>query len=308
MVAIYPKEGTIWHNNPGGVLENVEWSTPEQQEAARLFIDYLLEPEQQQKAMEWGMRPGNPSLGPGPFINAEYGIDPAKPTKLLGAVKPAVAEEILNSWSEVKKPGVIVLVLDTSGSMQGEKIDQAKQGALRFLDTVSVNNHVGMLTFATNVGTVVDVGPIEKKKFDIAGAIESARAGGDTALYDAVRRGVEMADAYPLQGAAIRGVIVLSDGVRTSGRVRLSDLIELRTSNEQAVPVFVGGERDDKRDIHGAGLAFPTQNSIHIFSIAYGKDADLEVLRIFSEATNSTFNKATEKNIIDVLEVFSKYF
>ena len=45
-----------------------------------------------------------------------------------------------------------------------------------------------------------------------------------------------------------------------------------------------------------------------IFSIAYGNDADVEALGIFSEATNSTFNKATEKNIIEVLAIFARYF
>ncbi|HEY7270149.1 MAG TPA: hypothetical protein VH951_10005, partial [Dehalococcoidia bacterium] len=28
MVAIYPKEGTVWHNNPGAIVQNVPWVTP----------------------------------------------------------------------------------------------------------------------------------------------------------------------------------------------------------------------------------------------------------------------------------------
>ena len=45
-----------------------------------------------------------------------------------------------------------------------------------------------------------------------------------------------------------------------------------------------------------------------IFSIAYGNDADVEALRIFLEATNSTFHKADPKNVTNVLELFGKYF
>lgn len=90
-----------------------------------------------------------------------------------------------------------------------------------------------------------------------------------------------MADGYPLSGAAIRGVVLLTDGVRTAGRVRLSELVELRTAEGQAVPHFTGAENEAKARLHGVKLAFPTQHPIHIFSIAYSKDADLELLRIF---------------------------
>lgn len=309
MVAIYPKEGTIWHNNPGGILQNVAWTSPEHQEAARIFIEYLLEPEQQAQAMEWGFRPANPEVPLGPYLTPEYGVDPAKPQKLLGVIDPAVAEAIMAQWEDVKKPGVVVLVLDVSGSMQGEKLEQAKQGALRFLDTMSVNNHVGLVTFSNTIQNVVEIAPITENKFDLAEVIESARAGGNTSLYDAVKMAVEMANGYPLPSDAIRGVVLLSDGIRNAGNVKLSDLIELRTSREQVVADFTGNEGEgSKADLHGAGLALPTQHSIHIFSIAYGSEADLEVLRIFAEATNSTFNRADEQNITEVLEIFGKYF
>ena len=172
-------------------------------------------------------------------------------------------------------------------------------------DTMSAGNHVGILTFANTIRREVGIKPIAQNKFDLAAVVESARAEGGTALYDAVKKAVEMADAYPLSGDAIRGVVLLSDGIRTDGKVGLSDLIQLRTDQEQVISQFTEG---DKKGLHGSGLAFSTSHPVHVFSIAYGNDADLEVLRIFSEATNSTFNKATEKNITEVLEIFSKYF
>jgi Ca-activated chloride channel family protein len=306
MVAIYPKEGTVWHNNPGAVLQSVPWTSEEHRAAARVLVEYLLEPRQQEKAMEWGFRPANPKVAYGSYLSPEYGIDPAKPTKLLGLVDPAVAEEIMVGWQEVKKPGVVMLVLDVSGSMAGEKLEQAKKGALKFIDTMSAGNHVGILTFSNTIKREVGIKPIAQNKFDLAAVVESARAEGGTALYDAVKRAVQMVDGYSLPDEAIRGVVLLSDGIRTDGRVALSSLVELRTDQEQVVTFLTEG--GDKRGLHGSGLAFPTAHPIHIFSIAYGSDADLEVLRIFSEATNSTFNKATEKNITEVLEIFGKYF
>ena len=55
-------------------------------------------------------------------------------------------------------------------------------------------------------------------------------------------------------------------------------------------------------------LALAIKSPVHIFSVALGSDADLEVLRLLSEATNSTFNKATEKDLAQILERFGKYF
>lgn len=305
MVAIYPKEGTIWHNNPGGVLQNVPWTTPEQQTAAAAFIDYLLEPEQQAKAQEWGFRPANPSMSGGPYLNAEYGIDPTQPKKLLGEVDPAVAEEILANWEDVKKPGVVVLVLDTSGSMQGDKIVQAKRGALGFLDTISPANHVGLLTFSSRVDRQLPIQPITRNRFVLASNIENTSASGGTALYDAIKAAVTMADTYDPSLEAIRGVIVLSDGANTEGVTKLSDLFELRTGNEQRLTNY---NNKPTPDIHASALGFTTTHPVHVFSIGYGKDADLEVLRIFSEGTNSTFSAATEQNITEILELFGKYF
>jgi Ca-activated chloride channel family protein len=245
----------------------------------------------------------------GPYLAKEYGIDPAQPRVLLGNVEPPVAEEIMGRWQDVKKTGVVVLVLDTSGSMSGDKLTQAKLGAVRFLDTVSPSNHVGLVTFSTSVNRVIPIGPIAKNKFDLAEGVNPTSAGGGTALSAAVKRAVELADAYPLSGDAIRGVILLSDGVNTGGSTQLCDVVKLtKAGSEEEVACPSGSSPGDSKTLKGSELAISTAHPIHIFSIAYGGDADLEVLRIFSEATNSTFKKATEKDVLEILETFGKYF
>ncbi len=304
MVAIYPKEGTVWHNNPGGILRNVPWSSQEQQQAAAQFVDFLLQPAQQAKAADKGFRSANPSVASGPKISAEYGIDPKQPTRLLGAVDPAVAEEILNSWQDVKKPAVVVLVVDTSGSMEGDKIARAKEGADAFLDTVSVNDYVGLITFSTTVNKTIPVGPISKNKFDLAGAIDGLNATGSTALYDALKSAIQMADAYPVSGDAIRAVLLLSDGESNAGTIRLCDLIQLQDDRE----VDLGCPGATGKNVRGAGTVLLTQRHVGVFSIAYGKDADLDTLRVISQGTNGVSTTADPKNIKAVLETFGRYF
>jgi uncharacterized protein YegL len=222
-----------------------------------------------------------------------------------------VAEEIMHAWQDVKKPGVVVLVLDLSGSMASQgKLDRAKEGAKRFLDAMAPHNHVGLVTFADSVheADLVPVAPLLDNRFRIAEIIERARANGGTALYDAIRRGIELLERAHAQGHAIRGVVLLTDGMRTAGRVKLSDIVRLTTRGEETIWSFDGEERQRKDHLIGRDLAFSTQHPVHIFSIGLGQDVDWEVLRLLAEATNSTFNRVSEKDLAEVLERFGKYF
>ncbi len=307
MVAIYPREGTVWHNNPGAILQNVPWTSVEHQRAAQIWIDWLLRPENQQKAMEWGFRPAI-EMPYGPYLTPEYGINPNEPKTLLGRVEPGVAESIMNGWKDVKKPGIAVLVMDVSGSMQGEPLRVAKAGAKRFLENMSPNNRVGLVVFSDRVLTTVPVGPLSDVRYLIAETVDEQRASGGTALYDAVQAGITLADEAPLETDAIRGVVLLTDGKRTDGTVKLSDLVTLFTRGERPVTDFVGDENDAKTELVGSGLAIPTQHTIHVFAVSVGEDVDFEALRILSEATNSTFNRASEADLEAILERYGKYF
>ncbi len=134
LVALYPKEGTFWHEHPMGIV-NADWVTPEQAQAARVFVDYVLTEPVQQAIMAQGFRPANPDVELGfPFVE-ENGIDPAQPRAILDVPAPDVIAAIQQSWAFVKKQADIVLLIDTSGSMASEdKIVQAMSAAEAFLN------------------------------------------------------------------------------------------------------------------------------------------------------------------------------
>ncbi len=56
LVAIYPREGTFWHDNPFIVMAS---ATNEERQAADAFYNFLLTTESQQLAMSFGFRPAN---------------------------------------------------------------------------------------------------------------------------------------------------------------------------------------------------------------------------------------------------------
>jgi Ca-activated chloride channel family protein len=319
MVMVYPKEGSTAHNHSGTIVE-APWVSPERTEAAQVWLDFLHEDDQQRAFMDSGFRPstGLPLADP---ISGRYGLDPTKPTATINPdrIDRAAAAAILDSWDEVKRPGVVTFVADVSGSMQGPKLEQAKQGLLRALDGMAKTNLVGLVSFADAVKARVEVAPIGVNRFEIANAVQAMRAGGATALYDAIQAAVEMTDAAPGDEDAIRGVVVLTDGIATGGRTDLHGVVRMTSRNERPIQRFDGfsGARDateegggivQASDVMGTGLALGTRHRILIFFVGIGKDADMEIGRILAEATGATFEGATENDLAAVLEAFGRYF
>lgn len=122
MVMIYPKEGTMARNNCACIV-NAEWVTEEHAEAAQQCVDFLREPEQQRDFMAAGFRPGTdlPVTDP---ISPRYGLNATPSVAVFSPerIGPAVAVAIDESWEDVKRPGIVTFVMDTSGSMMGGKL------------------------------------------------------------------------------------------------------------------------------------------------------------------------------------------
>jgi Ca-activated chloride channel family protein len=322
MVMIYPKEGSMPRSNCACIVR-ADWVTGEQVEAAQKWIDFIREDEQQRSFMAAGFRPGTDlSLtGPASKINGRYGLDHTKPVVVLNLslIGPAVAAAIDQSWEEVKRPGIVTFVVDTSGSMMGTKLNQAKDGLIRALDNMARNNRVGFLTFSETIKARIPVAPLAETRFTIADAVQKMQADGPTALYEAIKAGIEMTDAAEGGADAIRGVVVLTDGKANRGPTRLHDLIQMMSTKEVPIKEFQGFENDtsavdkdggrvDKAAVVGMGLAIKTRHPVQVFFIGIGADADMQVGRVLAEATGAEFQGATEKDLANVLEEFSKYF
>ncbi len=133
LIAIYPKEGTFFSDNPLIMLD-APWVAPEQKTGAQAFVDYLLSAQVQDRVSDYGQRPGDSTKPPGPSISAANGADPALPKRVLSLPEPRVLARIKELWREDRKPADIAVVLDVSGSMYDEgKLEQAQEGLLAFL-------------------------------------------------------------------------------------------------------------------------------------------------------------------------------
>ena len=322
MVMIYPKEGSMPRNNCACIVD-ADWVSEEQAEASQQCIDYIREDDQQRAFMAAGFRPGtNQDLNyVGSKISKDFGLNPQEPRVVLNPslTRPEVAAAIDANWEQVKRPGIVTFVMDTSGSMDGAKIRQARDGLIRALDAMAKNNQVGFLSFSDKVRNQVPVGPLVENRFDVADAVEAARANGSTALYDAIEAGIQLTDAAEGDEDAIRAVVVLTDGQANEGEAKLHDLIQMTTRNEVPIHSFDGfvdvsfataedGRPVAKTDVIGSALEIETRHPIQIFFIGIGEDADIDVGRMLAQATSAEFQGVAEDDLASVLEEFSKYF
>lgn len=284
LVALYPKEGTFWHEHPMGIV-NADWVTPEQREAARVFIQYVLTPNVQAVIMESGFRPANPDVELGfPFVE-ENGITPAGPATVLDVPAPEVIAAIQQSWSFVKKQADVMLLIDVSGSMETDnKIELAKQAAEAFVNNMEPTNRVGLAVFNQGIELRVPMNNVETNRQQVINSIRSLRAEGGTALYAALAEIVGVMNDQA-DGDRIRAVVLLSDGADTSdGSVSLNDAVRvIQASREDLNPVIV-------------------------VTVAYGADADINALGSIARASNTRVQSGDPQNILNVLDIISSYF
>ncbi|HEC85163.1 MAG: VWA domain-containing protein [Candidatus Parabeggiatoa sp. nov. 1] len=223
IVAVYPKEGTFWSDHPVGIVER-SWVTAEHRKAAEIYINYLLAKPQQEKAMSYGFRPANTRIPLAAPFDAAHGVDPDEPNTLLKVPSAEIINAILALWQARKKPANIVLVIDISGSMKGQKINNARKGALEMLAVMGDADTFSMLAFNNRIMWPVKGISLETKRKRAERKIKTWFAAGGTALYDAIADAHQYLSDNPTPDM-IAALVVLSDGEDTSSRLKLDKLL-----------------------------------------------------------------------------------
>jgi hypothetical protein len=140
-------------------------------------------------------------------------------------------------------PLAVALVLDVSGSMQGQPLEDAKIAAARFLDRLSGGDQAALVAFSNGVDPDPEIlDPVKEMGFTnnlttLYDLIEGLEAEGGTELYHAVGKAVSMTAALPV---GHRAVLVLSDGVNEPADVGDPDM-PIVQAQENGIPVYVIG-------------------------------------------------------------------
>jgi len=297
LVAVYPKEGTLYSDNPLFILD-ASWVTAEQRKGAEAFQKYVTTPTNQRRVLESGFRPGNPDVAIGSPIVAANGVDPSEPKTLLELPEPAVLVKLLDKWQTQRKSARVQIVLDISGSMKEPadpadpngptRLDLAQKASIEALGQFKSDDLVGLRVFTTNLGPgedqsyldLVPMRPMSQNKEVLAARIREQFPQNGTPLYEVTQSSYDQA-VEEYEPSRINAVILLTDGM-----------------NED------GDQRDDRRQLQALlndlrrGTQGEQAKPVRVFPIAYGKQADKATLKRIAEASNSAMYDASDPTTI----------
>lgn len=277
IVPVYPLEGTFMATFPACVNQASDAKT---QEAAGLFRDYLLGDEGQKTAVSVGLRPVNPNTAITAPLDEAHGVDLNQPETVFGAPSVESVYAVQELWQEARKDVNLVMLLDTSGSMRGDKMDNMRTSAEDFVSKMGGDDTISIIAFSSEPVLLVDNARIGDSRDKIMNGISGLEAVGDTTLFDAIGDGAtQIAASQSLDASNV--LVVLTDGQDTrSYRYAFNqELVDLARANETAV-----------------------------FTIAYGYDADEDTLLALANAANGNYYLGDEASIDAIYEEMSAAF
>jgi len=109
----------------------------------------------------------------------------------------------------------VALVIDKSGSMQGDKIRRAKKAANMAVNLLHKHDIISVISFDHRIEVLLPATkPTDKRT--IHAAINRLRAGGSTALFSGVKKGAQEVRKF-LEKDRVNRIILLSDGKANVG-------------------------------------------------------------------------------------------
>jgi len=181
----------------------------------------------------------------------------------------------LNPDSELQAQEIkakdITFVVDTSGSMQGDKIKQAKE-ALKFcVNSLNPQDRFNIISFSTDVypfqKNAVDANDDNKKK--AIEFIKGIRAIGGTAIYDAL----QMSLKAEVRADAVGMNVFLTDGRPTIGNTDIKEILKQFDNTDNKSRFFTFGVGFDVNTDLLSGIASKT----HGFAEFVKPEEDLEL-------------------------------
>lgn len=281
MVFIFPAEGTFWSSHPYCVLDKTDWVSAEQAEAANVFFDYLRHRDRQVMAVQHLLRPLDDDIEVTAPLSADNGADPGvrrDTVPALGAPNAEATAAIIDQFLSTKRKSTVYVMLDVSGSMRGEKIRAATSATTDFLKRLHAGDKVRFGAFAGGIDWLGETDLVSSQVEGLVRRVSGLYAGGGTALYDALCAAMRDVDGQRRADVArgdrrLYGIVVLSDGENTQGQTT------------------------ENRMFSGCLPKSAETDGVKIFPIAFGSDADTQLLERIANVTGGRMVAADPESI-----------
>lgn len=272
LVFIFPAGGTYWSEQPYCILD-ADWVSSQQRQAAEIFRGYLLDSDRQAKAIDYYLRPIQTNIALHAPLDLEHGTDPRvtrESVPALESLSADIAAAVKDVFHQTKKKATVLMVLDTSGSMEGEKIKNAVASSVNFVKRLDSKDEVYALGFGSGNVYELGGGMAGDVSETMAQTLTGLYASGGTPLYDAICKAVEKVNALQSEDKAnndkrLYGIVLLSDGEDTASQLTENQMFNCLPSGESV-------------------------EGVKIFTISYGEDANKDLmLRIANRTNGKTF-------------------
>ncbi|GAB3674943.1 substrate-binding and VWA domain-containing protein [Actinocorallia lasiicapitis] len=288
VVAFYPKEGTVFSDHPFVELAGLPG---ERRAAAADFLKWLHTDPAQKIFTDHGYRSYQGAAGAS--ATREFGVLAEQPATRLRLPGPEVMRGVLKSWTELRKPAKVLLVLDKSGSMNEKvpgtdrsRLDLAKDAAINALKEFAPQDQVALWEFSSKLDgerdhrPLVPFGAMEPgHREQIRSALAGLKVQGGTGLYNTTAAAYDELRRAKAIGA-INAVVVMTDG---------------QNDREGGIP--------DLETLTGR-LAAREGEPVRVFTLAFGDGADLGTLTKIAQATDGAAYDSQDPNSIS--QVFSE--
>lgn len=275
LTVIRPKDGVVTADYPLSSLASTNAATRD--DVRRLTEALRTEDVQRLITERTHRRPVVASVPPAP------GLDTGRRRELPFPGSRSVADGLLDSYeNELRRPSRTIYVLDTSGSMEGDRLAQLKQSLADLTGDFREREEVTLMPFGSEVKSVRThvVEPADPKAGldGIRKDTEALSAEGDTAIYTSLEK------AYDHLGTGrdtFTSIVLMTDGENTTG------------AEAADFDAFYAGLDRDRRDTP-------------VFPILFG-DSDESELEHIAELTGGRLFDAQEGSLDGAFEEIRGY-
>ena len=210
------------------------------------YLDTQTEEEYDTGTYDFVIKAVDPSASPEVGVYMELNDDKGEPVEGLTVDDFTVVElgedaTILDFQGSGSQRATVVVSIDISGSMEGQKLADAKVAAKAFVDMLVENtDDFGLIAFSTDIYTIYPLQELQSGDKDtIKNEIDALGAGGSTSHYDAIYEGSDSLDGV----TGRRVLISMTDGMSNDDVRTLDEAINRANSANVAVyTIGLGGD------------------------------------------------------------------
>lgn len=273
LTLIYPSDGVVTADYPLSLLSD---AGTDARDAHQKLSDYLRTPDVQKRIMDLtGRRPVVPGVALGAQFAARDLVELPFP-----ATQQAVDALLQAYFDKIRRPSRTLYVLDTSGSMSGDRIDSLRTALVgltgadnsltgRFRRFRS-REEVTMLPFNTTpeaprTFTVPEQAP-EAELAQIKSFAEGLDAGGGTAIYDSLSQAYQVLEPLVAKDPdRFTSIVLMTDGENSNGS-SLSDFLA------------------------SSGSLSPAMKQVPVFTVLFGEGSSDELTQVASVSGGKVFD------------------